>query len=111
MYKSTKSLFTASRRYKVDDRRYFSDTNIDNMNVLYQYENLLKSGDYDGASKLANSSDCANYGAWVFEMFVTRLRLIRAYLQVITDDKPELTKYQTAEPKNVDECTTWISGG
>lgn len=101
--KSTLSIFPQG----IDSRTFFSDISIDYINLMAQYQTLIKQEKYSEASKLLNNSDASFYGAWIFNLFDNRLKNIGEYL--LTLEKPNLITYQETEPnEGLTENITWI---
>ncbi len=101
--KNTLSIFPQG----IDTRAFFSDISIDYINLISQYQILIKQKRYSEASRLLNNSDASFYGAWIFNLFDNRLKNIGEYL--LTLEKPKLTIYQDTEPnEGLVENLTWI---
>jgi len=91
----------------IDSRIFFSDISIDYIDLMSQYQTLIKQGKYSEASQLLNNSGVSFYGAWIFNLFDNRLKNIGEYL--LTLEKPKLTVYQDTEPiEALVENLTWI---
>lgn len=81
----------------IDPRVYFSDIDLDNVEFMHNYQELIQNGKYTEASQLLNSNDNVTfYGAWVLNMFENRLRNTGEYL--LTKKKASANTYQSKEP-------------
>ena len=91
----------------IDSRIFFSDISIDHIDLMSQYQSLIKQGKYSEASQLLNNSDASFYGAWIFNLFDNRLKNIGEY--ILTLEKPKLTVFQNTEPnEGLVQNLTWI---
>lgn len=92
----------------IDSRVYFSDIDLNNVEFMNTYQELIKNGKYSEASQLLNSNDNVFfYGAWVLNMFENRLRNIGEYL--LTKEKQSANIYQPDEPtENLKYNMIWI---
>ena len=91
----------------IDSRVFFSDIDLDNINIMNEHENLIKQGKYTDASQLLNNSDVFFYGAWFLNMIENRLVNIGNHL--LSKQKPQLTTYQDSEPtENLTKNMVWI---
>ena len=88
----------------IDDRVFFEDINLTQLDIKNQYEQLLQQGKYTEASQLLNNSDVDFYGAWILNLLENRLLNIQTYLQ--DETKPHLVDYNTQPTTN---GAHWIS--
>lgn len=91
----------------VDDRIYYSDASIDDIPTMRTYQSKLREGKYIEASEFLCESGMNYFGAWVLNMYEGRLVALEEYL--VDKEKPDLTRYQSAEPLDVtDSSISWI---
>lgn len=90
----------------VDDRIYFQDINLSQLNTKTNYESYLDAREYSNASAELNDANIDFFGASVLNLLENRLVAIETYLLTLT--KPQLTAYQSTEPDGVDVGFTWI---
>lgn len=91
----------------IDSRLFMSDTDLENLDVLDQYQKLIRYHKYTEASRLLEKSDSFHYGASLFNMFEDRLYQIGQYV-VAKEDKEPLGYYQT-DPVSPKRGMFWIS--
>ena len=90
----------------VDDRIYFQDINLSQLNTKTIWESYLDAGQYSDASNELNNANIDFFGASVLNLLENRLVAIENYLLTIT--KPDWTYYGTVEPSGVPEGYSWI---
>ena len=90
----------------VDDRIFYNDINIEQLDILNHYKILLDASNYDGASNLLQTSDIDYTGAWLWNLFELRIKATQEYL--LTKQKPQLQIYSYATPTGVQEGMVWI---
>lgn len=90
----------------VDDRIYFQDINLSQLNTKTNFETYLAASQYTDASNELNNANIDFFGASVLNLLENRLVAIENYLLTLT--KPSLTAYQSTEPTNVGIGFTWI---
>ena len=95
----------------IDPLIFYSDVSLDNQHYLAQYYNLIKSGDYVGASDYIQSIDenVDFYGAWLLNLYENELYAIETnmYKYVTPQHKPKLTFHGSSEPTDP-EFKTWV---
>lgn len=91
----------------IDTRSFMSDTDLEHLDLLQQYLNLIRKKQYQEASVLLACSDSFYYGASLFHMLEDRLHRIGQYL-LANGDKEALGYYQTAAPASPKKGTFWI---
>lgn len=92
----------------IDSRCFMSDADLEHVDLLHQYQNLIRNHRYGDASRLLESSDSFYYGAYLFNMFEHRLYQIGQYV-LNKKDKAELGYYQTEVPVLPKKGTYWIA--
>lgn len=92
----------------IDLRCFMSDTDLEHVDLLQQYQNLIRNHRYSDASRLLESSDSFYYGAYLFNMFEHRLYQIGQYI-LNKEDKEELGYYQTKVPALPKKGMYWIA--
>lgn len=92
--------------YAVDDRIYFQDINLSQLNTKTNYETYLANAQYTDASAELNNANIDFFGASVLNLLENRLVAIENY--ILTLVKPQLTAYQSTEPTGVGVGFTWI---
>lgn len=90
----------------VDDRIYFQDINLSQLNTKSNFEGYLANGQYTDASDELNNANIDFFGASVLNLLENRLVAIENYLLTLT--KPDLTYYGSTEPQNVNVGYSWI---
>ena len=90
----------------IDDRIYFQDVNLSQLNIKKNFEHFLEEESYSEASDVLNNTDIDFFGASVLNLLENRLVAIEEY--ILTIEKPVLTAYQSTEPEDVDEGFSWI---
>lgn len=90
----------------IDDRIYFQDINLSQLNTKANYEAYKNAGDYTSASAELNNANIDFFGASVLNLLENRFVAIENYL--LTLEKPQLTAYQSTEPTGVGVGFTWI---
>lgn len=90
----------------IDDRIYFQDINLSQLNTKTNFERFLAEQSYSEASDVLNNANIDFFGASVLNLLENRLVAIEEY--ILTLEKPVLTAYQSTEPEDVDEGFTWI---
>lgn len=90
----------------IDDRIYFQDINLSQLNTKANYEAYKNAGDYTSASAELNNANIDFFGASVLNLLENRFVAIENYL--LTLEKPQLTAYQSTEPTDVGVGFTWI---
>ena len=90
----------------VDDRIYFQDINLSQLNTKTNYESYLANGQYTDASAELNNANIDFFGASVLNLIENRLIAIENYLLTLT--KPDWTYYGASEPDNVPVGYSWI---
>ncbi len=101
--KNTKTKFPQ----RIDDRIFFQDINLQQLQIMKHYYSLLNSNNYTKASEFLNNSEVFFYGAWLLNLFEERLRAIGDYLLKLPPKEP-LVNYQKDQPINAVEGTHWI---
>lgn len=91
----------------IDLRCFISDTDLEHVDLLQQYQNLIRNHRYSNASRLLESSDSFYYGAYLFNMFEHRLYQIGQY--VLKKDKVKLGYYQNEVPVLPKKGMYWIA--
>lgn len=102
--KNTKTKFPQ----RIDDRIFFQDINLSQLQIMEYYYSLLNSNNYTKASEFLNNSEVFFYGAWLLNLFEKRLRAIGIYLLNLPPKEP-LVDYQESQPISFHEGTHWIS--
>ena len=92
--------------YNIDDRIFWQDINLSQIQIIQNYYTYLNTGDYDKASELLNNSEVFSYGAWILNLLENRLYAMENYL--MNEEKPKLVIYQSSEPINPTQGLTWI---
>ena len=90
----------------IDDRIYFQDINLSQLNTKANFESYLDIEDYTNASNELNNANIDFFGASVLNLLENRLVALENYILTLT--KPQLTAYQSTEPTNVGVGFTWI---
>ena len=91
----------------IDTRIFFSDISLEYVDLMKEYQSLIKSGKYSEASKLLNNSDASFYGAWLLNLLDVRLQKIGTYL--LSLEEPTSLIYQEEEPsEGIYENVSWI---
>lgn len=78
----------------IDSRSFMSDTDLEHLDLLEQYQKFIRYNKYSKASELLEKSDSFYYGAYLFNMLEDRLYKIGQYV-VAKEDKEPLGYYQT----------------
>lgn len=91
----------------IDSRSFMSDIDLEHLDLLQQYQNLLRRKEYNKASDLLEKYDSFYYGASLFNMLEDRLYKIGQYL--FAKDKQPLGFYQTDVPAISKRGTSWIA--
>lgn len=92
----------------VDERLFYNDINIEQLNILNHYKILLDASNYDGASNLLRTSDIDYAGAWLWNLFELRIKATQEYL--LTKEKPQLQTYSSTTPTGISKGMVWIGG-
>ena len=90
----------------VDDRIYFQDINLTQLNTKTNWENYLANGQYTDASNELNNANIDFFGASVLNLIENRFVALENYMLTMT--KPDWTYYGVTEPSNVPMGYTWI---
>lgn len=84
---------------QIDPRLYYSDTSLNYVDLMTNYQNLVKQGRYTQASELLNSSDAAYFGAWLLNLLEDRVYKVGKFIKdseenelLIQDDEPRYTE-------------------
>ena len=93
---------------QIDSRLFMSDTDLEHIDLLQQYQNLLRRKKYSDASDLLENSDSFYYGASLFNLLEDRLHRIGQYL-IAKEDKETIGYYQTTTPVSPRKGTFWIA--
>lgn len=93
--------------FNIDPRMYYQDVQLSQLNTKASYEAALDNNQYTNASTILQNSDVDYYGAYFFNKCEDKLVAVQNYL--LTVNKPDLMRYQSAEPTNVDDGMSWIS--
>lgn len=113
---------------EIDERVFFQDVSLDQLQTYNEYQNLLATGQYSKASELLLNSDITAYSAEVFNYFERKLynietETMRRVSEIEAEkadaikiaSKLRLTYYGSTEPtydKDVSydtKCIAWIS--
>ena len=81
---------------EIDPRIFFSDVDLDHLDVLNEHKTLISSESYTNASELLNGSEIDFYGAWLLNLLENRLEAIGSFL--LQKSKPNLQVYSNNEP-------------
>lgn len=100
MAKNSITSFPAS----IDDRIFFQDVSLNQVESMNEYQKLIKQNRYTDAAKLLQDSGIDYYGAWILNLLESRLFALETFLQ--TKTKPLLTTYGGSEPTK--EKSHWI---
>ena len=92
----------------VDDRIFYNDINLEQLDILNHYKILLDASNYDGASNLLQTSDIDYAGAWLWNLFELRIKATQEYLLI--KEKPQLQIYSSTAPTGVQNGMVWIGG-
>lgn len=90
----------------VDDRIFYNDINLEQLDILNHYKILLDASNYDGASNLLQNNNIDYIGAWLWNLFEVRIKATQEYL--LTKQKPQLQIYSSTVPTEVQEGMVWI---
>lgn len=90
----------------IDDRIYFQDINLTQLNTKANWESYLAVSDYTSASNELNNANIDFFGASVLNLLENRIVALENYLPTIP--KPNWTYYGTTEPSNVPVGYSWI---
>ena len=91
----------------IDSRAFMSDTDLEHLDLLEQYQKLIRYHKFDEASKLLEKSYSFYYGASLLNMFENGLHQIGQYL-LAKEVKEALGFYQTTVPASPKIGTFWI---
>lgn len=91
----------------IDSRAFMSDTDLEHLDLLEQYQKLIRYHKFDEASKLLEKFLSFYYGASLFNMFENRLHRIGQYL-LAKEDKEALGFYQSTMPASPKISMYWI---
>lgn len=90
----------------IDDRIFFQDICIDNLDIMNKYQQYITSGAYSNASSYINNANVSFYGAFLLNMLEERLIAIENY--IINDmEKPDIVAYSDTEPTGVEVGYCW----
>lgn len=92
----------------IDSRSFMSDADLEHLDLLQQYQNLINRKKYGEASGLLEASDSFYYGASLFNMFEDRLHRLGQYL-IAKEDKESLGYYQPEPPASPKMGRFWIA--
>ena len=90
----------------VDDRIYFQDINLTQLNTKKNWENYLANGQYTDASNELNNANIDFFGASVLNLIENRFVALENYMLTMT--KPDWTYYGSTEPTVSTVGYTWI---
>lgn len=92
----------------IDSRAFMSDTDLAHLDLLHQYQTLIRHRKYSEAARLLNHSDSFYYGAHLFNGLEDRLYRLGQYLTAKAE-KEKLGCYQTEAPASPKTGMHWIS--
>ncbi len=95
---------------KIDEMTFFQDNNLENIEIINHYNNLISQGKYSEASDYINQQEGV-YGFFAdfFNLIENRIYNLQEYLLNKPPKKQPFVYYdEEAEPPNVDEDTIWI---
>lgn len=93
----------------IDERIFFSDVDLEHLELMQTYQNLIKQSKYTEASELLNNSDASFYGAWILNLLENRLHNIGDYLINNENiEKPPTNLYQDNAPESIENNLVWI---
>ena len=92
----------------VDERIFYNDINLEQLDILNHYKILLDVSNYDGASNLLQTSDIDYAGAWLWNLLELRIKATQEYL--LTKEKPQLQIYSSITPTEVQNGMVWVGG-
>ena len=93
---------------RVDDRIFYNDINLEQLDIFNHYKISLDASNYDGASNLLHTSDIDYIGAWLWNLFELRIKTTQEYL--LTKEKPQLQIYSSTTPTGAQNGMVWIGG-
>ena len=108
-----------NNRESIDPLVFFSDADLDNIEILNQYYTYLNAGDYVGASNYIQSletsqggnqiSPVSYYGAWILNYYENMLFAIEDNMDQYVSPtlKPRLTYHSSTAPTDP-EFKTWV---
>ena len=85
----------------VDDRIFFQDICIDDLDIMAKYQSYITAGAYTNASNYINQTNVSFYGAYILNLLEERLIAIEEYVTE-TMEKPDLVTYSDTEPTDAD---------
>lgn len=89
---------------EIDNRIFFQDVNLSQLDVKAEFEKLLNEKNYTQASSYIGNSNVNYYGAWLLNLLENRLVNIEDFLK--DETKPHLVDYDV-QPTT--EGMHWIS--
>lgn len=92
----------------IDPRAFMSDTDLEHLDLLQQYQTLIRRKKYSEAARLLNHSGSFFYGASLFNKLEDRLYRLGQYLTA-KDAKEEPGYYQAAAPASPKQGMHWIA--
>lgn len=91
----------------VDDLIFYQDADIDKQEAIKQYNQLINSGDYEGAYQVRDTNNLHCLNAELVNMLINRTKKLQK--QAITLTTRERNYFETDRPENPKYGTIWIS--
>lgn len=92
----------------IDARIFMSDTDLMHLDLLQQYQALIRRKKYSEAARLLEQSDTFYYGASLFNGLETRLYRLGEYLTA-KEKKEKPGYYQAETPASSKKGIHWIA--
>lgn len=93
--------------YKIDDETFFQDNNLENLEIINTYNNLISQGKYTEASYYINQQkNIYGYFADFFNAIENRIFTLQNFLLTKQKNNPHV--YSDEEPDEVNINTIWI---
>lgn len=90
----------------IDNLIYFQDVNLDNQQIMSEYQEHLKNGEYTKATQILKNSSLSYYGADLFNLVENRLFQLQTYYKKNPKINPHV--FSSKKPTNIKNGTMWI---
>ena len=93
--------------FKIDDRIFFQDNSLDNLDIINTYNNLIAQGKYTEASNYINQQkNVYGYFADFFNAIENRIFTLQSFLLTKQKNNPHV--YSDVEPEDICNSMIWI---